>query len=344
MGHRAQLVLVENNNYRLFECHWCAKNISADIFWGVQYAVPYIRDQKPVNNDNWMDHVWAEGGVLVDLDRQYLLIYGSELLELDIPLQRIYIELLQESWTGWNVQWAYDGIADLGAYVGLSKRQFLSNSTSVTPPWAEFPLVREGDHRQINIIGSFIFDDQTSESAAHILPLDELRASDLLCYGPGIVELAKQALGSDVVSLQDADEFPVAGFHIDVPAKRVEFWSADDPGVLETLLPLWPGWELFWLKDNFEAHLSRLNNRVIFPAIDTEKLIARLRKALTRDDDFNPIQMMQNIIQDRESQGHRVQVNPNALTFAPQEINTDSREQIFDAAVARWREKRLGTP
>lgn len=343
MGHRAQLVLVENNDYHLFDCHWCARNIPTNIFWGVQYAVPYIHNQKPINNHNWMDHVWAEGGVLVDLDLQHLLIFGSELLELDIPLQRIYIELLQQSWTGWDVQWAYDGIADLGAYVGLPRRQFLSNSTSDMPPWAEFPLVREGDHRQINIIGSFIFGDQASEVPAHILPLDELRASDLLCYGPGIVELAKQAPGRDIVSLQDADEFPLAGFHIDVPAKRVEFWSADDPGALDILPPLWPGWELIWLKDNFETHLSRLNNRVIFPAIDTEKLISRLRKALTREDDFNPIQMMQNVIQDRESQGHKVQVNPNALIFAPQDNDAISREQIFDAAVARWRAKRTAS-
>jgi hypothetical protein len=62
--------------------------------------------------------VWAEGGVLVDRSRQLLWVFGGEDLRWKAPLRRLYLQLLAEVWTGWNVQWAYSGIADLIEQVG----------------------------------------------------------------------------------------------------------------------------------------------------------------------------------------------------------------------------------
>lgn len=333
MGHRANLVLVDENGYRLFSCHWCAKSIPADVFWGAQFAIPFIMQQE-TKLDDWLDEVWAEGGVLVDTHQRHLLLYGGESLSLDIPLRRVYMALLQENWPDWTVQWAHDGIADLGAYVGLDRSRFAHDHPeryaldmlSLEPPKEE---------RYTSIVGSFRFED----GSVHLFPIDDLRASDRLAYGPELVEVAKQRGGVETLSLADLDEFPLAGFHIDVAEKRLEFWSADDPGVLHLLTPLWPGWELIWLKDSFETQLTRLGDRLIFPAIDQEKLVETLSTILTHEDSFDPVKMIQNRVKERENQGHEVWVNPSALQFARQDLGDLSRGMIFDKAVDGWRRK-----
>src|SRR5258708_37243128 len=104
MGQRSNLLLVENNSYKLFYCHWCANTLPHDVFWGPEYAIPFVTKQRVIDENDWLDEVWAEGGVVIDLSRRVLLVFGGEDILYDIPLRRLYFALLQEIWIEWDVR------------------------------------------------------------------------------------------------------------------------------------------------------------------------------------------------------------------------------------------------
>ncbi len=148
MGHRADLILVEGREYQLFCSHWRGEHAALGFVLGIYaYAAAFIRLQRPVDVSGWLDEVWAEGGALLDLDEKHLLLFGGEDLLYDVPLRRVYLELLAQVWKGWTVRWAYEGIADLADYVGyprdrgLTKEAQHSTEVALTPPaemdWAD---------------------------------------------------------------------------------------------------------------------------------------------------------------------------------------------------------------
>lgn len=49
------------------------------MFWGPQNAIEFIRRQRLM--EERLDEVWREAGVLVSLDSQELLLFGSEDLQ-----------------------------------------------------------------------------------------------------------------------------------------------------------------------------------------------------------------------------------------------------------------------
>lgn len=71
MGQRANLILVEAGKYQLFYSHWCANTLPRDLFWGPDHAQAFIRIQRPVGDSGWLDDVWAEGGAILDIDRNF---------------------------------------------------------------------------------------------------------------------------------------------------------------------------------------------------------------------------------------------------------------------------------
>lgn len=68
-----------------------------------------------------MDDDWAEGGALIDQVRCVLTFYGDTGDRLTIPARRLLLLLLRWRWPHWRVEWAYDGIGDLAAAVGVDR-------------------------------------------------------------------------------------------------------------------------------------------------------------------------------------------------------------------------------
>ena len=65
MGHRANLILVDESDFSLYFCHWCALNIPGNLFWGPTHAQAFIQNQE-LEQWGWLDTNWAEGGVVFD--------------------------------------------------------------------------------------------------------------------------------------------------------------------------------------------------------------------------------------------------------------------------------------
>lgn len=329
MGQRANLILAEGDEYRLFYSHWCANSLPRNLFWGPEHALAFIRIQRAVDDSGWLDEVWAEGGALLDLGRKHFLLYGGEDLLYDVPLRRMYLKLLAQVWDGWTVRWAYEGPADLADYVGyprdrvLSKGDRDSTDGNMTPP---------AQRDWTDLVASARFDDGT----IRLYPL----AGDVVSYlnsGPKLADNLRAADGLPQLLLDEwTTAFPVGGFHIDLSARLLEFWMARDaPDIGNRVARAWPGWETQWHRDRYEKQLERVEQLVRFPLPDRQALLDRCRDSLLWEPTTSPVDAVRMLAERDREHGKDVRVNPWALRDDRLELSKAERIAILDKAVSR---------
>jgi hypothetical protein len=326
MGQRANLIVVEGGDYQLFYGHWCANTLPRDLFWGPEHALAFIRIQRPV--DDWLDDVWAEGGALLDLDRNHFLLYGGEDVLHDVPLRRVYLALLAKVWGGWTVRWAHEGIAALADYVRYPRGKVL------TKPDSEFAACTLSPPEQkdwTDLVASVRFHDGTMR----LFPL----AGDLPCYlsgGPKLTENI-QSEGLDWLFLDEwTNEFPAGGFHMDLSVLRLDFWVARDaPDILSRTEQAWAGWQVCWHCDRYEAQLERTAGVLRFPLPERQALLERCRQMLLREPTTSPAHTVKEMAERERAEGKDVQVNPWALRDDRLELPMERRIAILTNACAR---------
>jgi len=328
VGQRANLILVEECKYQLFYSHWCANTLPRDLFWGPEHAAAFIRIQRSVDDSGWLDDVWAEGGALLDLDRKHFLLYGGEAILYEVPLRRIYLELLAKVWNGWTVRWAYEGIADLADYVQLPRERVLtkgdqeSTVCTLTPP---------DQQDWTDLVASVRFDD----GAVRLFPL----AGDVASYlsaGPKLTDNLHTVDGLPRLFLDEwTTEFPGGGFHLDLSVKRLDFWVARDaPDIGNRVARAWREWETHWHHDQYERQLERTGGNLRFPILDRQALLGRCRNLLLWERTTSPVDTIKWLVERDREQGKDVQVNPWALRDDRLEFSRTERIAILDKAVS----------
>jgi hypothetical protein len=329
VGQRANLILVEGHEYRLFYSHWCANTLPRDLFWGPEHAAAFIRIQRAVDVSSWLDDVWAEGGALLDLGRRHFLLYGGEEVLCNVPLRRIYLELLARVWKGWTVRWAYEGIADLADYVNYPRDRVLtskdkdSTDVSLTPPeqkdWTD-------------LVASVRFDEDT----VRLYPLAGDVASHL-SRGTKLVDNLRPGDGLPQLLLDEwTTEFPSGGYHLDLPAQRLEFWVARDaPGIRNRVANAWPGWEIRWYHDQYEKQLDRADGLLRFPIPDRQTLLDRCREMVLLERITSPVDTVRMLADRDREQGKEVQVNPWALRDDRLDLSKEERMAILDEVMSQ---------
>lgn len=320
MGDRANLVLVDDSGYQLFYCHWCALTIPTDVFWGPEAALSFITRQQHVGQDHWLDDAWADGGLLMDTSRYILLLFSREDFEV-IPQRRLYMALLQEVWVGWDVRWAHGGQLEIGKYVGLPTDWEISSPS---------PGLISDTYDTADVIASIIFED----SRLAFFPLD-LEIEGYLQSGLALIKSARQSTGLAVLPLNEwTDDFPSAGFHIDVPDKRLLFWANFSLHNFEYIIAQWAGWQIEWLKDRYEGQLAETRGMLTLQTF-TDELLAQVETALLRDTSPAGPRLIREIT---EKVGD-AKVSASALQSAPQSLSEVDKRRILDAAIAAWRQK-----
>jgi hypothetical protein len=78
----------------------------------------------PAEGEQWLGDTLCEGGVLLDVDKQLMLVF-SELpwlgsSETAYEWRLAMLDGWSRTWPGWRIEWAYDGLADLARYVGAA--------------------------------------------------------------------------------------------------------------------------------------------------------------------------------------------------------------------------------
>jgi hypothetical protein len=117
VGSRANLVVVDAEGWRLYFSRWAAMDLYRSLAAGPAAALTFVVDREPVDRlGGWSNDVWAEGGVVIDCVAQRLVWFGNHWME-SLPNRRVFFRLLAETWAGWDVQWAYDGLGDIAAYL-----------------------------------------------------------------------------------------------------------------------------------------------------------------------------------------------------------------------------------
>ena len=358
MGQRANIIVIQDGKSDLYYCHWCAVSLPADLFWGPEPAVAFARNQldarslgpeipmrrpdissrsadKPrePGTEGWLDDQWAEGGALIDLDDRVLVLFGGDDVLWDVPLRRLYLELLRQTWVGWEVRWAHLGILDLADYVGLPRRLVMSRGE----PDA-LPLPALVDPQRPATIGSVLLENQE----VRLFPLRGV-VLQFLCAGPKLVESAREELAYAFMPLDEWESWlPKGGFHIDVARQQVELWSAytssKDP---EALLPgKWPGWRIHWLRDDFEAQLERLGDRLRWPwrSIDTE--LSWVQSMLMSESGPAPTEAtMRAMLEQAHRRGQEPELSPTVGADRQLLPTADLRKQVFEQAVTNWRRR-----
>ncbi|GGF88261.1 hypothetical protein GCM10010912_36900 [Paenibacillus albidus] len=325
MGHRANLIIIRERTYSLYYSHWCAITLPSDLFWGPEAAVEFIEQQEPA--EGWLDNAWAEGGALVDLDRQYLLWYGGEDVKYEIPLRRHLLKMMLPLWPGWTMEWASAGILDMGAYIGYPLEKLYSkNSRTVTP----LKLESEPKDGWVRLVASVVYLD----GELRLYPVQS-ELEDYLLQGPQLVESLEKSAGFPELDLNEwPQETPDQGFHLNLPDKAIDVWYAPDAGtLLQQLREAWPGWKVTDHKDRYEAQVRLTEGKLLFKKDNPGELTECLTSYLLRSHS-SPIDVIKQIVQLKEEAGENIEVNPHALVDEPQDIPQDTREQLLRYAIA----------
>ncbi len=333
MGHRANLVIAEKDQYHLFYCHWCTNTLPRDIFWGLEWTLNFISQQKPVTQDEngWLDEIWAEGGVIVDIQNHHLMLWGGETIHYEIPLRRLYLDLLQEVWQGWTVRWASNRIYEMADYLGVERTIVMSGK--IEDKDGIINLTLPDKLESIRTIATI----RWNQNDLLILPTNH--DLTVLYFGDELLLKAKPLpLSSHRKTFVVKGEFPYYGFHIDLETQSIVIWGRYMPN-LEVIQQAWQGWTIHWMEDDYQLHITLTKGSLIWEIPDKEALLSQLEKEMVESSSLSHTNYIQEIAQQFEREGKTVTVNPNALVENPQTVPDETRLVIWNKAVAAWRAK-----
>ena len=329
MGQRANLILINKGVTEIFYTHWRANTLDENLFWGPQHSTAFIRSQRPVADELLLDEVWAEGGAVLDHDRQVLLLFGGEDIQYEVPLRHLYLQLIRRVWSGWEVRWAHEGVCDLADYIGRPRAEVLSEKNEKTSA----RLLKLPDPlKWTRTIGSFVLEGgllRFFPLRGHRLELEDLAA------GPKLIE-ATIGRGLEEFHMSKWSRgFPLGGFHVDTLRRTVEFWTGREaPDAPRRVAQRWPGWDVTWYRDRFEFQLDRSGGALSFSAEPQDVLIERLRQILLRERTTSGVDAMLEFEAAMRKEGHTVtNINPYSLRDAQLVLPIATKREIFEQAL-----------
>jgi len=328
MGQRANLVVRQGGKLELFYSHWCANRLPTDLFWGPDHALAFIRVQRRVGEMDWLDEIWAEGGVILDADADAVLFYGGEDVMYDVQLRRVFLELMRRVWAGWEVYWAHEGIADLADRVGLPRPVVLN-------PFRDDPvlsLVSPEEPSWTETVGTIRW--PAGRTLAYPLqgdPGEYLLAGEALLRAPGAAHGLERMVVADWIP-----DHPAGGFHIDVPERTVHFWTARPAAEAQPrAAAAWPGWAVHWLRDEFERHQELAGGSIELSVAPREELERRVIAMLLHESTGSMAESVADLVDQHRREGKSVEVNPLALRDDRLELPIDRRREILALALGR---------
>lgn len=278
-GGHAHYVIVDHDGHRVWSRHRGANSLCTDLLRGPESMIEFIREQKGGTRDFWMNSVWWQGVVLLDLRRRRMLVqFVDETFEPSLPEIRAWLRIVSAQWPRWEVAWAARGLHEVMDYLGLPYDTVLYLDDPPEPLlegwWG--PPSSDEDPSEVpeTLIAVRDVEGRLSFGSAWILTPDEL-----LLAGPDVL-LARQeeATGSAVLEV-----VPHNGLYVDAPGRRVHWWA--------TLLPLdpraldgpWRGWTLTDHGDAYEEVAALIGPDLLIdpPPDPLGDVVARLEAHLT---------------------------------------------------------------
>lgn len=255
MSAPANFVVVENGSWELYYSHWAAPGYMLALEDPVEGS-KFIRGLGP-EVSTWMDEGCCESAVLIDHDQRRLLYFS---VHIDGYASRT-AELagLRRTWRGWRADWAYDGLADLVAHLGLDRS--LVRETSNPPNEPIFDP----------------YDAQASDGPDCLVTVADAgppRAYALeITYWTSIIDCGPRVVGvlSEDCRVTECALIPYSGVHIDLRTRMAGAWTIGTlEGALARAPQRWPGWRWEFWEDRYGEQLARAEGAVTLASFDPQ--------------------------------------------------------------------------
>lgn len=259
MGHRANYAIREHGKVELYYSRWGALTVAEDVFWGPARTQAFIRDNEPTAD--WLDNVWAEGGIALDKDNRRLTYYYFEWPD-EEDIRRVYESRLEDTWRvdGWSVERASTW-QDLAAAVGVDPNWVTAVPTG--PPTIGFEQLGQNLERPCCCGLLSVKTEQSWEDCAidFVLPGVLMNGPALISRLAAVAGLAKLRAAflrrppdDSAKTLGDwLDEFCA----IDVQAREVRMSLPEhEEQDLPFLREAWPGWTVRLERGGAREHFA----------------------------------------------------------------------------------------
>jgi len=261
MGARANYVLIEDGAISIYYSHWGAMSVPAVVIDGPDATIAYIRELGP--DAVLMEDNWAEGGILLDVDRRALLFFGGENIMFSPPWQRIFLRMMRFVWQGWSVAWAGREIFDIASYPGVADFLEINPSSlimSVEPetyqPYSEAKIRNPHENPWVYTVITVTWEDGRVSDYTFDSALD-----GYLLFGPNLLddlrerepdELPCEESSGEIIYFDAPDQGLREGVYIDTGERAM--WIMHDKPVYsakpELIAQIWPDWSV---NEHFEG-------------------------------------------------------------------------------------------
>ena len=319
MGSRANYVVVDAQGWRLFYSQWGGDTVDRHLAAGPAHALRFIEAQwHSEQKTDWLDDVWGEGGVVVDTVARRLLFFGAYEVMHRVECRRAYFALLEQTWPGWTVGWAYNEIVDIASYVNVEQNVVLDSdppSLAVSSGIVRRPpssRVARGDWALLTV--------RTNANRVRAWPLERPTAhlawagEQLLTVLPGTWQSRRAIRGLP----------PVQGLHLDLPARRLGWWTTFSALSHELVPGRWPGWAVEFWQDRYEEQVAACAGHVVLPAIDVAHGLDDVEWRLT-DELYDPAEPARQLFETLRAQGRNIRVPEQAAAHT--EVAADASER-----------------
>ncbi|WP_330271075.1 hypothetical protein OG205_28430 [Lentzea sp. NBC_00516] len=246
MGSRANYVIVDERGWELYFDNGGAVPLLGTFADGPAEVIEFVRETNPA--EHWLDDVWCEGAALIDSVDHVLLLFTWHHDGVDDRARRL--AAIRSAWPGWRIRWAYGGLEDVVAYLGIDR-------ATVRAAERRHPVLQlqPGD---FPIIPNCLVTIRQADGSVHGHMLDHLHGEPLWA-GPGLLDSVAVLTPTQGWERQpDEDLGPELGLHFDLANREFGFWTAATfNGTVDEIAARWPGWRVEFWEDRHEEQTLR---------------------------------------------------------------------------------------
>ncbi|KQV11916.1 hypothetical protein ASE03_28715 [Kitasatospora sp. Root187] len=311
-------MVVEGGAWQRYYSHWGAGRVVHDLIPGPVAATRSFRSHR--ETQEWLDDIWCEGAALVDHDHRTLLWFTDADTWAD---HLAALAVLAATWPGWDIRFAYDGVADLTHHLGLGRDLTRPPGQPETsgPSWYADP--EETQPR--TVLSLRLPDGSVRAWNGACAPVEHLTG------GSGLVDLLAASPPTPAPT-----EMPYGGLHVDPQTRTVSLWTVETvTGLHSWPLPGWEDWAL-----DFQGH-DHTGQAELLPAdfpLPQPPLTAALLRLSSRLQPPDGTALLHRATAEPGPEGSTAVVNPAALVphdpTDPTPAELAALRTAFDALLA----------
>lgn len=307
MGSRATYYWIKKGELTISSSKWGAHSVDGQLLRGIE-GIRYYFDP-PDGSYAYADEIMCEGGVVVDEDRQILRMFGGENVGPCVSLRPAYLALLRLVWPNWDVDWAYDGIEELGEFAfrthrgAIDKRDYeiMRGVWEKARPIAErsplyTPELAEGEDV---VIVSFLHEG--AKWIDYVVPSDN--AFEILGLGPDVEHALDPSFRCELPT-EEHNWILRGGAIIEKGRRHLAVWF-DQPSLigLHYLAERWAGWTLERQNKGLPWHAERTGRNPEHYRLPLDVAIAKLLAKLDEYRSFRDHPAIREILRGFGAQG-----------------------------------------